>query len=138
MFGPNNVLTAWARRINEQTHTLSPTVLDQLRPGGHDLVPLFPLMEAKAALHFIPASETDDDTAAPLIFSRREGLGDKDPDYRDLPLRGVVGPLHADRKYKDKTTLLRDYLEAHALTGEAACAAARSLAGSVPSWVKSL
>ena len=138
VFGPNNVLTAWARRINEQTHTLSPAVLDHLRPGGHDLVPLFPLMEEKAALHFIPASEADDDTTAPLIFSRREGLGDKDPDYRDLPLRGVVGPLHADRKYKDKTTLLRDYLEAHALTGEAACAAARSLAGSVPSWVKSL
>ncbi len=47
VFGPNNVLTAWARRINEQTHTLSPTVLDQLRPGGHDLVPLFPLMKRR-------------------------------------------------------------------------------------------
>ena len=88
VFGPNNVLTAWARRINEQTHTLSPAVLDHLRPGGHDLVPLFPLMEEKAALHFIPASEA---TTTPRLRSSSRVERDwatKTRDYRDLPLRG--------------------------------------------------
>lgn len=136
VFGPNNVLTAWLRRINAQTHTVSPERLESLRPGGHELAPLLPLLEEKPVLHFEPSALASSESESPLLFSVRVGLGDKSPADRDLPLRGVVGPLLATRKYKDKTRLLRDYLEAHALTGQTACEAARHLIGSVPSWVK--
>ena len=136
VFGPNNVLTAWLRRINAQTHTVPPERLESLRPGGHELAPLLPLLEEKPVLHFEPSALASSESESPLLFSVRVGLGDKSPADRDLPLRGVIGPLLATRKYKDKTRLLRDYLEAHALTGQTACEAARHLIGSVPSWVK--
>lgn len=137
-FGPNNVLTHWARKVNAVCGAIPDAAFDALRPGGRALVPLLPELEAVPALRVLSPTDADPRDHEALVFSRRVGLGDRSPAYRDLPLRGVTGTLRGDFAFKDKTALLRDYLADLHLTGEAAVEAAREIHGSVPSWVTTL
>lgn len=131
VFGPNNVLTALVRRINEQTHLIAPAFFTSSRHGSFEMSKVFPLIEGCTIL-FPINSEVDPRGASEVMFSSRVGLGDSNPYFRQLLLRAVTGGLGKEYAYKDKTTILLNVLKSKQLKGEQAAVEARKLFGSAP------
>jgi len=119
IFGPNNVLTHFVQLLNQKLNIIDPSFFENKRKGGFTMSAIFPFMENKQAL-FLADKEEDLRDKSYLMYSSRVGIGDENLYFRNLPLRTLIGKLSKDFDFKEKTLILKNYLESHNLKGEEA------------------
>ncbi|MBF1441644.1 MAG: hypothetical protein HXN44_05825 [Prevotella nanceiensis] len=119
LFGPNNVLTHFVQLINQKLNIIDPSFFENKRKGGFTMSAIFPFIENKQAL-FLADKKEDLRDKSYLMYSSRVGIGDENPYFRNLPLRTLIGKLSKDFDFKEKTLILKNYLESHNLKGEEA------------------
>lgn len=89
---------------------------------------IFPFIENKQAL-FLADKKEDLRDKSYLMYSSRVGIGDENLYFRNLPLRTLIGKLSKDFDFKEKTLILKNYLESHNLKGEEAKRITKELTG---------
>lgn len=119
IFGPNNVLTHFVQLLNQKLNIIDPSFFENKRKGGFTMSAIFPFIENKQAL-FLADKEEDLRDKSYLMYSSRVGIGDENLYFRNLPLRTLIGKLSKDFDFKEKTLILKNYLESHNLKGEEA------------------
>ena len=133
-FGPNNVLTYLASKVNEQEHAVSPDFFNERHAGTFALSKLFPAIERRKVLQKA-AHNADPRNKENVFFSSRIGIGDENMHYRNMQLRALIGNLKKEYQFKEKTLILKDYLQSKKLRGEEAAKEAKRVYGSAPKAV---
>ena len=133
-FGPNNVLTYLSRKVNEQAHALAPEFFDERHAGTFELSKLFPAIEHQRVLQKATPN-ADPRNKENVFFSSRIGIGNENMHYHDMQLRALIGTLQKEYQFKEKSLVLKDYLQHKRLRGEEAAREAQRVYGSAPKAV---